>query len=155
MSTTKKIIISSMLAALTFVATVIIKIPSPIGGYLNLGDAIVLLAGYILSPLYAFLAAAIGSALGDLYSGYLLYMPVTFVIKGVMALIAHCGKKKKMFFALIAEVFMAAGYYLFEGFIYGFAPSLINVPANLLQGAVGVIISLILINLIKKYKILK
>lgn len=148
---TKKIITASMLAALTFVATVIIKIPSPIGGYLNLGDAVVLLSGYLLSPLYAFLAAAVGSALGDVYSGYLVYLPTTFVIKGIMSLIAHFGQKKAISGA-IAEAFMIAGYYVFEGFLYGFTPSLINIPANAVQGVVGLIISLILIKYLKRLK---
>ena len=44
-TTTQKIIFSAMLAALTCVATMVIKIPSPLSGYLNLGDCIVLLSG--------------------------------------------------------------------------------------------------------------
>ena len=35
---TQKIVIAALLAALTCVATMIIKIPSPLKGYLNLGD---------------------------------------------------------------------------------------------------------------------
>ena len=49
-NTTKKIVIAALLAALTCVATMVIKIPSPLQGYLNLGDCIVLLAGWMLSP---------------------------------------------------------------------------------------------------------
>ena len=77
-----------MLAALCCVATMIIKIPSPLKGYLNLGDCIVLLSGFMLSPLYGFLAAGIGSALADVFSGYVVYAPATFLIKGLMALAA-------------------------------------------------------------------
>ena len=55
-SKTKKIVITSMLAALCCVATMIIKIPSPLKGYLNLGDCVVLLSGWMLSPLYGFFA---------------------------------------------------------------------------------------------------
>ena len=90
---TKKIVMAAMLAALTCVATMIIKIPSPLKGYLNLGDCIVLTAGWMLSPTYGFLAAGIGSALADLFSGYVIYAPATFIIKGVMALIAFYGFK--------------------------------------------------------------
>ena len=63
---TKKIVMAAMLAALACVATMIIKIPSPLKGYLNLGDCIVLVAGWMLSPTYGFLAAGLGSALADL-----------------------------------------------------------------------------------------
>lgn len=67
---TQKIVITSLLAALTCVATIIIKIPSPLKGYLNLGDCVVLLSGWTLLPVYGFLAAGLGSALADLFSGY-------------------------------------------------------------------------------------
>ena len=80
---------ASLLAALCCVATMIIKIPSPLKGYLNLGDCVVLLSGWFLSPLYGFLAAGLGSALADVFSGYVTYAPATFVIKGIMALIAY------------------------------------------------------------------
>ena len=85
---TKKIVMAALMAALACVATMIIKIPSPLKGYLNLGDCIVLVSGWMLSPTYGFLAAGLGSALADVFSGYVTYAPATFVIKGVMALVA-------------------------------------------------------------------
>ena len=54
---TKKIVISALIAALACVATMVIQIPSPLKGYINLGDCVVLMAGWMLSPAYAFLAA--------------------------------------------------------------------------------------------------
>ena len=42
---TQKIAVAALLAALTCVATMVIKIPSPMKGYLNLGDCVVLTAG--------------------------------------------------------------------------------------------------------------
>ena len=90
---TRKLVIAALLAALTCVATMIVKIPSPMKGYLNLGDCVVLLSGWILSPGYGFLAAGLGSALADLLSGYVTYAPATFVIKGLMALVAYLGFK--------------------------------------------------------------
>ena len=87
-NTTKKIVTAALFASLVCVATMIVKIPSPMKGYLNLGDCVVLLCGWLLSPLYGFLAAGLGSALADLFSGYIIYAPATFIIKGGMALIA-------------------------------------------------------------------
>ena len=37
-----------------------------------------------------------------------------------------------------AESLMVAGYYLFEGFMYGFVASLVNIPPNVIQGVAGV-----------------
>ena len=160
---TKKIVMAAMLAALTCVATMIIKIPSPLKGYLNLGDCIVLVAGWMLSPTYGFLAAGLGSALADLFSGYVTYAPATFVIKGLMALIAFYGYKllhnkignlpSRIITGILAEIMMILGYFAFEGFLYGFVPSLVNIPANGVQGIAGLIIGVILIKIFEKTKI--
>lgn len=154
---------ASLLASLVCVATMIIKIPSPLKGYLNLGDCIVLTAGWMLSPAYGFLAAGLGSALADLLSGYVSYAPATFFIKGFMALIAFgvykllykkTGKlTAQIISGFLAEVFMILGYLLFESCLYGFLPSLVNVPANGVQGGAGLILGIILVKVFEKAKI--
>ena len=85
---TRKIVMSAMLSALICVATMIIKIQITPNGYVNFGDGVVILAGFLLGPLYGFMAAGIGSALADLLSGFVVYMPITFVVKGLMAVAA-------------------------------------------------------------------
>ena len=86
---TKKIILAALFAALTCAATMSIRIPTPgTGGYIHPGDAIVILSGIILGPAYGFLAAGIGSCMSDLLGGYLNYVPITFLIKGLVALFA-------------------------------------------------------------------
>lgn len=159
---TKKLVTASLLAALCCVATMIIKIPSPLKGYINLGDCIVLLSGWILSPAYGFMAAGLGSALADLFSGYIIYAPATFIIKGVMAIIAHfCFKSmhkklgstpSQIIGGILAEIFMISGYFVFEGFLYGFAPSAVNIPANGVQGIAGIIIGIVLVKIFEKTK---
>lgn len=156
---TKKTIIAALMASLACVATMIIKIPSPLHGYVNLGDAIVLLCGWVLSPAYGFFAAALGSALADLLSGYVAYAPATFAIKGVMTLCAFAFLKfqkklgklpSQIVGGICAEIFMILGYYLFEGVLYGFLPSLVNIPANAVQGAAGVLVGLLLVKIFEK-----
>lgn len=66
----------------------VVRIPSPMNGYVNLGDCFVLLSGWLLGPWYGGAAAGIGSMLTDLLSGYGYYAPGTFVIKGLDALVA-------------------------------------------------------------------
>ena len=160
---TKKIVFAAMLAALTCVATMIVKIPSPLKGYLNLGDCVVLLSGWMLNPVYGFLAAGFGSALADLFSGYIIYAPATFLIKGLMALIAFYGFKllhnkfgnlpSRIITGIVAEVVMVLGYFVFEGFLYGFGPSLVNIPANGVQGIAGLILGCVLVKTFEKNKI--
>ncbi|MBR3894369.1 MAG: ECF transporter S component [Clostridia bacterium] len=156
----KKIVIAALMTALVCVATMIVKIPSPMKGYLNLGDCIVLAAGWILPPGYGFLAAGLGSALADLFSGYAVYVPATFLIKGAMALIAFACFKllnqrlgklvAQIIGGVLAEIAMVAGYFVFEGFLYGFGPSLVNVPANAAQGLAGIVIGTVLIKVFER-----
>ena len=139
------------MAAMVCVATMIIKIPSPLQGYLNIGDCIVLLCGWLLAPGYGFVAAGLGSALADMFSGYITYAPATFLIKGSMALIAFACFKlmnkrlgrlpSQIIGAVLAEIVMVFGYFVFEGFMYGFVPSAVNIPANAVQGAAGLILA--------------
>ena len=85
---TRLLSLTAVLAAFCCVATLVLVIPSPTGGYMNLGDTIVLLSCYLLGPAYGAASAAFGSALADLLAGYASYVPATFVIKGLMALLA-------------------------------------------------------------------
>ena len=162
---TQKIVISSLFAALICVATLIIKIPSPLKGYINLGDGIVLLAAWILPLPYGMAAAGLGSALADLFSGYVVYAPATFIIKALMAVVAYSfyklfAKKTKstgsrILSGILAELVMILGYLLFEGILYGFVSSLVNIPANAVQGIAGIVIGVVLITVFEKQNIIK
>lgn len=159
----QKIVITALIAALICVATMIIKIPTPLKGYVNAGDGFILLGAAVLSPAYAFLAGGLGSALADVLSGYSSYALATFVVKGLMALAAALILKKlkennskgvlKIIPAVVAEIIMVLGYFVYEGFLYGFGPSAVNIIPNLLQGVAGIIIGLTLIGVFDKYKI--
>ncbi|MBO7309958.1 MAG: ECF transporter S component [Clostridia bacterium] len=161
---TYQIVMAAMLSALICVATMIIKIPSPLKGYINLGDCVVLVAGWVLSPTYGFIAAGLGSALADVFSGYVIYAPATFVIKGLMALVAYFGFKllskkcgnilSRIISGIAAEFVMILGYFVFEGVLYGFLPSVVNIPANAVQGVAGIVLGCILIKIFEKSKIL-
>ena len=160
---TKKLVMAALMAALTCVATIIIKIPSPLKGYINLGDCIVLLSGWLLSPMWGFLAAGLGSALADVLSGYLIYGPATFLIKGLMALATFYGFKllknkcgnlaSRIISGIAAEVVMLVGYFLFAGILYGFGPAMVNIPANAVQGVAGIIIGILFVKILEKSKI--
>lgn len=153
---TKKIVLSSMLAALVFIATIIIRIPMPSIGYVNLGDCFVLISGWVLGPIYGGLAAGIGSAIADLSAGWVSYAPATFAIKALMAIVAYyigvkLAKTKenillKIVSAVVAEIVMIGGYLVFEGILYGFGTALVNIPFNAIQGAVGAISGLVVLN---------
>ena len=158
---TRNIVMAALLAALTCVMTMVVKIPSPMQGYINLGDGAVLLCGWLLPPGYGFMAAGLGSAMADLFAGYLTYAPATFLIKGLMALIAFYGVKllakrwrdlpARVVAGIVAEILMVLGYYLFEGVFYSdFIAVAVNIPANAVQGVAGLILGIVLSKIFRK-----
>ena len=149
MSRVKKITYAALFAALCTIATYLIKVPMPLG-YFNVGDIFVLLAGWMLGGIWGGLAAGVGSAVADLISGYAIYAPVTFVLKFLMPFAAYYGymlfkkliKKPaldflpRFFSALVAELLMALGYFLFESILYGLAGGVMTLVGNFIQGGV-------------------
>lgn len=154
---------ASLLAAMACVATMVIKIPIPAtGGYVNLGDSIVILSGIILGPVYGGLAAGLGSALADILGGYVAFAPATFIIKGLMAvvtalLIKNVSQKRIVRFiitALIAEIIMIAGYFIFEALVMGYGLAAASaIVGNAIQGIAGIIIAALLLPIISRINI--
>jgi len=170
--TTKRIVLAALMAALTCVGTMIIKVPTPTNGYIHPGDGFVLLSGLLLGPVWGGLAAGIGSALSDLIGGYFIYVPATLIIKGLTAIVAYLVftalikiYNKTSIPALITssiagEAIMVLGYFLFEIFMLaivngtslsaGLVASVAGIIPNLIQGLFGVIIATILHPVLKK-----
>lgn len=156
----RTICFAAMFAALICACT-FMSVPLPIG-YFNLGDVAVLLASYVLG-FPAVIAAALGSALADLFMGYAVYAPATAIIKGTIALIVclamrlakkYNGKTPMLLVqgvaSVIGEAFMVAGYLFFEAIALSYgAGALASVPGNCLQGACGVIGAMIIYTALK------
>jgi uncharacterized membrane protein len=81
---TKRLVMTALFAALGCAATMVVKVPSPTGGYMNLGDTAVLLGAYCLGPVYGAAAGGVGPAMADLLGGYPVYVPATLIIKAIM-----------------------------------------------------------------------
>ena len=149
----QRLVLAALMAALSCAATLVIQIPSPMNGYVNLGDGLVLLSGWLLGPGYGFAAAGLGSALADLMTGYTHYAPATFMIKGLMALIA-CRLKPRWLSGLLAEGWMVLGYFLFACLLMGEGwAAASSIPGNLAQGAVGLAAALALERVTKRMKV--
>ena len=149
------IVLTGLFAAIITVSTMIIRIPTPTKGYINLGDCFVNIAGWLLGPLYGGFAAGTGSALSDLFAGYTVYVIPTFIIKGLMAVVAYAlykvlSKKApnlvgRVISAIAAEIVMIVGYAAFEAVLYGsVATALTGVAGNVVQGIGGVAFGVIL-----------
>ena len=154
--TTKRISFLATFVALVTVATMIIQIPSPGGqGYINVGDTLIFVCAVFFDPLFAFVAGGLGSALADIFAGWVVYAPFTFVIKGIegllCALLISLLKKVKVksvvSFAiamLVAGVWMSFGYFVADLVLYGWGMAVANLPFNFVQGGVNVVLGFVL-----------
>lgn len=158
-----KIVLSGLFAAVIFVLTAFV--PVPLGhGYANAGDAFVVLSGMMLGPWAGLAAGGVGSAMADLYLGYSVYAPATFVIKGLMAvcacLLSRSLKTKKSliikigFVYAVCESVMVLGYFLFETVFFGIGIALADVIGNLLQALFGLVVGTALTSVVMKTRVI-
>lgn len=152
--------VSGVFAALILVATAVTAFTTPIG-YYNMGDGVILTCAYLFGPLAVF-PAAIGSALSDLILGYSIYIPATFVIKGLMGFLAGWIMRRdevkipvRIGAFVLAEVLMVMGYFAYESlpFMYGPAAASAQLLANTIQGSVGIVVALLFSGLLGSLRV--
>lgn len=142
--------------AFTCVVTMVIAFPIPAtNGFINIGDAVVMITGLMFGPIIGGIAGGIGSSLADLFLGFTIYAPATLVIKGLegffVGLIANPKKNHKWnyrdFIAVIVGGFiMIIGYFLYEVMIFGLPSALYEFILNsIIQFGLGSVIALIFI----------
>jgi len=158
MKKTKILVIIALFTALICVLTIFPKVPVPSGGYIHLGDAMIIAAVFFIG-IYAVPAAALGSALADLLGGYFIYTPATLIIKGLMALAAFVILSKRdnvsgfVFASVVSEIIMFVLYFLFDTVLYNFEGAVATIPFSLAQATSGIILGVVLCMIIKKSKL--
>lgn len=148
----KKLVMAALFAALATVMTMVIQVPSPMQGYVNLGDCAVLLAAWVLGPLYGGAAAGIGSMLADLLLSYAHYAPGTLLIKFAMGVAAGfifrgmhhrqrtCTLAAQAVSGLVAEAIMVLGYFGYASLLLGKGlAAAASIPGNVVQGLFGLV----------------
>ncbi len=121
----RQTVLASLMAAMTFVLTYTLKIPS-VNGYTHIGDTVIYLAASLLPYPTAALSAAIGAALSDAVGGYFTYIIPTLVIKSLLVF-CFTHKKEKLlckrnaFAILPAAIITICGYYAAEVVLFAIA----------------------------------
>ena len=150
----KKLAVHGLFTAIIAMLTLFASVPLPVGSggaYLNAGDAAIYTAAFVLGPVGGAIVSAVGSALADLLHGAAIYAPVTFVVKGLMGLIAGLIFKRSRFLAApAAGTVMPAGYFAFEYFMYGMGTALFGLWTNAIQYAFGIIAGTLLVLALRK-----
>ena len=144
---------NALSVALVGVATLALRVPMPATqGYLNLGDSVIFAAALLFGPRTGGLAGGLGSALADLLGGYAHWAPFTLVIKGLEgvlvgllfrgSLLSQWGLFWASLSALSGGLWMVAGYFLTETFLYGWQPALSCLPGNGMQALGSLLVGL-------------
>lgn len=163
--TTKDMVETALLTALVFVATAFINIKLPIlssGGLVHLGNVMLFTASIVFGKQKGAIAGAVGMGIFDLSSGWALWAPFTFVIRGAMGYIIGSiawSKDRKgtnllvnLFAVVVAGIWMIAGYYITEIILYGnWVSPMASIPGNITQIVVGAVIGLPVAKILKRY----
>ncbi|HNX38304.1 MAG TPA: ECF transporter S component [Candidatus Cloacimonadota bacterium] len=141
---------------LVTVATYLIRVPLPGGGYFNFGDIAVIFAGLWGGKKLGLIAGGLGSAIADLI-GFPVFAPITLIAKGgegFLSGLAH-GKKTiwRYSFPIVGSLFMVVVYFLGTAILpmCGIANAIAEVPANLVQAVLGNIGARLLFMAVEKY----
>ena len=108
----RSIVLVALFAALTFLGTTI-KIPIPSGGFIHLGNSILLLAILLIGYKKGALAGGLGFAIFDLLNGFAIEAPYfileSFIVGGAAALTMRVFNNKINSIAKILVVAIATG----------------------------------------------
>lgn len=157
--TALRISLVAIMTAVVAVFTLIIRIPSPIGGYISLCDAAVSFAAYAFGPFTGLIAGGLGAAFADLIGGFPQWAGISFIVHGIEAFLMGLVIRKnsssiamKILAAVIAVVIVSGGYLLLTT-LFGltvFSEAILEVPGNIAQSAVGAVIGLLLYTGVRK-----
>lgn len=145
----KLLTLSGIFAAIIFILTAYIHIPSH-NGYTHIGDAFIYLSASILPLPYAISASVIGAGLADILSGFAIWTPATIVVKLFVALLFTSKKdniicKRNVIGLFLACIITFIGYYLYEAiFISNFAVALLGLLGYLTQSILSSIVYIII-----------
>lgn len=164
---TRGIIITALMIALIFLGGSIIKIPTQ-NGIIQFGDCMIFVAAVLLDKKKAFIAAAIGMSFVDISAGYVIWVPFTFVIKGLMgyvvSIIASKSNTKITYIIgfIVGGCINMVGYFIGNAImggvilkvVSGFNPSILyawaHVPGDLFQSVAGIILAIPLTLIVTK-----
>jgi uncharacterized membrane protein len=162
---TKDMVLTALLTALVFVATAFINIRLPFlsnGGLVHLGTVMLFITSIVFGKEKGAIAGAVGMAIFDLSSGWALWAPFTFIIRGIMGYMvgAIAWSKRRdgsnfivnIVAIILSGVWMIFGYYTSEVILYGnWITPVGSIPGDVIQILMGLILGLPIAKALKRY----
>jgi len=160
LKTPLKLALAAVFAALVCVATLalVVSIPAT-SGYFNLGETVIYIAALLFGSLVGAFAGG-GAAIADMLVAAQ-FAPGTLIIKGFEgALVGFLNRKLQKrtrsrslsatVSIIIGGLEMVAGYFIYEQLVLGypFAAALVEVPFNIVQMLVGLVVAIPVMHII-------
>lgn len=155
----KAIAAMAVMTAVVAVFAMAIKIPIPAtNGYFNFSDLGIYFTAFVFGPWVGLAAGGLGTALADVMGGYAHFAPITFLAHGLEGWLAgYLGGRAKSVWqmllgGLVGTLAMVGIYFVGEVWLMGYTSlvALAEVPANLLQNGIGLLIGIPLVYAVRK-----
>ena len=146
---TNKIALVSILTALSVVLGYIVKIPTQTG-ILTFLDTGIFFTAFYFGRREGGIVGGLGGFIIDLISGYPHWMFFSLIFHGLQGYFAGFKGKWQWLGLLLATIIMVAGYAFATAWMKGWGIALADVPHNLLQNFVGMVVGFLLYKSIKK-----
>lgn len=152
----QQMVIAAVLIAVNVVVSRIFVIPVPMtNGYLNLCDALIIVAGLTLGPKWGAAIGGLSGFLLDLFAGYGQYMFFSLLVHGLEGFVAglalHFDNKVVRFLIMVlSALLMVVGYWLVDTFLYSPTAGIAGIIPNLFQAGAGVLVALVLLPIIRE-----
>ena len=167
---TANLAITGVMTALVMLGVLIHIAPTPVGGYIHLGDILIYFTAFAFGPVVGGAAGGLGAALSDILSGYAAFSPISLVVHGlqgyVAGRIAHgTTSPARLIGAILAgTVIVIVGYFVGEVLFYGYlqpsdasagtlaiGPAAAEIPWNIVQEALGALGAVLYLAVLRAY----
>lgn len=140
--------VTAMMTAIVFILTRIVQVgPTPVGGYIHLGDVGVFFSAFAFGPWVGAIAGGLGTALADFTSPFAQWTIPSLLIHGIQGWVAGWisarwqGVTGLIVASVAGGVIVVVGYLMAGTYFNGLAVALTEVPLNVIQVTVGAILA--------------
>ncbi len=144
----RMISVSALMAALVYVLTRLVQVPTPTRGYVHLGDTGIVFAALAFGPTVGGIAGGLGTALADLTSGYGMWAPFSLLIHGAQGYVLGLLARRQTFswrlvvLMTLLSILIVAGGYALAGLVLVGTAALTEIPANMMQALSGSVLGI-------------
>lgn len=148
---TSQLVQLAIVTAISIVLGMFISIPTPTG-FLTLLDAGIFFAAFYFGKKEGAVVGALAGFLIDLLKGYPNWMFFSLLIHGAQGYLAGLLGRRRLLGLISATLVMVLGYAIASGLMYGWGTVLPDIPGNIMQNMVGMVVGFALNKSLERVK---